>query len=319
MLVILITCTRLGGLPVGSAGHWLLMAGLLVMSPIHTAITMGQPVVLVVALTLLGLERAMKDRDGTGGLWLGLAVAIKPQVAGLFLAYYLLRGRWRLVSIACVCAAAMALIGVMPLWLSGYPWWSDWQSNLHSLRYGGFADFTDANPAAYKIVSLSYAVYQLVHDRTVTSLICVGVTAALLGWAVIVTRGNRRASEGERGALALMAVLSLLPVYHLFYDASLLAIVLVMVVGMRASWSGHKGRVAVMVLSMLPFLAPGAVAMAVWQQAGRLPHWLSAGWAWRVLILPHECWALGVLALVLAVGLSDAARDSTDQPQPLKG
>ncbi|MHB1155516.1 MAG: glycosyltransferase family 87 protein [Phycisphaerales bacterium] len=367
MGAILICATAISGLRWGSTGQLLLTAGLLAFSPFHTAITMGQPGIIVVALVMAGLLLAWRERDVAAGLLLGLAMAAKPQLAGLFVAYYLMRGRWRLAAVAAGVSILLLIAGVMPLMTSHIAWWSHWRSALHDLQYGGFADFTEQGDAPYKMVNLHYAAYQLLHNRTATTVVCSLLSAALFALGVWRSWGTRGGDVRERLALALMAVVSLIAVYHLFYDAALLSVVIAVVAGMvpgagRKDWGlgaggwGEEGAVmagqsqvtpkrpltplpqggerlgegverwilrnptidphpsplparergfdfrlpALALLMMAPFLIPGAVMLAVMQQAGRLPQWLTGGAMWRAVILPHQCWALLLLALLLS-------------------
>ncbi|MCK4594783.1 DUF2029 domain-containing protein [bacterium] len=72
----------------------------------------GQSNILVLALVLGGLVQTERGRDVYGGLLLGLATALKLTPV-VFLAYFLLRGRWKLV-----CTAAgvfLAANGLVPL------------------------------------------------------------------------------------------------------------------------------------------------------------------------------------------------------------
>ncbi|MFA7235494.1 MAG: glycosyltransferase family 87 protein [Phycisphaeraceae bacterium] len=310
MGAILFCATAISGLRRGSTGQLLLTAGLLAFSPFHTAITMGQPGIIVVALVMAGLLLAWRERDVAAGLLLGLAMATKPQLAGLFVAYYLMRGRWRLAGVAAGLSMVLFIIGIWPLMISHIPWWSHWQSALHGLQRGGFADFTEHGDAPYKMVNLHYAAYQLLHHRTATMVLCTLLSAALFALGVWRSWGVRSGDVRERLALALMAAVSLIAVYHLFYDAALLAVVIAVMAGMvrGEGVSGLSGRAAVasrrwtaaVWLVMVPFLIPGAVALAVMQQAGRLPQWLTGGAMWRTVILPHQCWALLLLALLLS-------------------
>ena len=50
---------------------------------------------------------------------------------------------------------------------------------------------------------------------------------------------------------------------------------------------------------MAPFAVPGAWMLESMQNAGRLPHYLTAAWWWDPVVMSHQVWALLLLAVLL--------------------
>ena len=92
-------------------------------------------------------------------------------------------------------------------------------------------------------------------------------------------------------------MISLSAIYHRFYDATLL---LAPLAWSLASWNGkHKAPARIVFLFVMPFLIPGAVAL---QETARARDWLATlngAWWWNTLVLPHQVWAIALLAICL--------------------
>ena len=103
-------------------------------------------------------------------------------------------------------------------------------------------------------------------------------------------------------ALGTIAVIGLMPVYHRFYDAALLAIPLCWC--MSSQRTGKLKNVAwIALLLMVPFLAPGTALLQ--QLAATRPRsrpWTHSWW-WDRVVMPHETWTLLLLCLVLLYGI----------------
>ena len=110
-------------------------------------------------------------------------------------------------------------------------------------------------------------------------------------------RGEREAgNDRELLELSTIAVISLLPVYHRFYDATLLVLPLCW----AFVWLRRERASAALSLGlMLPFLIPGGTLLETMQIAGRIPRALTNHWWWEAVVMPHQVWALLFLSIVL--------------------
>ena len=73
-------------------------------------------------------------------------------------------------------------------------------------------------------------------------------------------------------------MICLLPVYHRNYDAALLIFPLLWSLSPAAPQVHVHQRLALIL--MAPFAVPGAWMLESMQNAGRLPHYLTAEWWW---------------------------------------
>jgi hypothetical protein len=190
----------------------------------------GNPAGIEVSLCVIAVWCFLKDRFVPAGvLCLALSVAAKPHVTGLVWLYFLLAGglyrkrAWQTLAVTAVLTvpAAMWVSHVAPHWIT------ELGANLQSASTHGSVD--DPGPAgvdsqfhgAIKI-SLQTAFSVFRDDprfyNLVTYLLCGPV---LLVWALATLR-SRFSQERAWLALAAVAALSLLPIYHRLHDASLL-------------------------------------------------------------------------------------------------
>ena len=120
------------------------------------------------------------------------------------------------------------------------------------------------------------------------------VSAGLL-WLFLINKRNSR--QFDLLDLSTLTVLSLLPIYHRFYDAALLIFAL--------AWSltALRGRLnviakAVLALIIAVFLVPGGSALEQFQRSGHFGG-LKNYWWWNEFVLPHESWSVLLLSLLL--------------------
>jgi hypothetical protein len=86
---------------------WLLIALGLALSAAQSCLALGQTSILVTSLLVACFAARLSNRPWSAGIVLGLATAIKPQLAGLFIIYEALRGPWRMVAAALAAGAAV--------------------------------------------------------------------------------------------------------------------------------------------------------------------------------------------------------------------
>jgi len=201
---------------------WLCIVFLLALAPLHTGIALGQPVVGAVAFLFLSILLVEKERFLVAGVLLALATVMKLLLALPIIAYFILRGRWRPLT---VCAAVVLVIsvGVLMWWGNATPdYLSMAAANLQKERLSGPMNPTDAH--YYHRVDLAPLT---VLPSAYVPAVPVGISAALtLALAVALFRLRRRMAEPEVRVLTLSAfcLLSLMIFYHGYYDVFLLFI-----------------------------------------------------------------------------------------------
>jgi len=285
----------------------LFIAACLALAPFHTGIAAENQTILVVGLCALGIWAATGKRDLAAGLLFGAACSLKPHLGSFIVLYYLLRRRWRLFATAVGFTAVLALIAIAWMQICGVSWRADFFHNIKVLAAANrIDDFTSANPIRFMLINLQVPFYSFTHQAKSANLMALAITAVLLCvWAWFVMRN--RARTPELLSLATVAVITLLPVYHRFYDASLLAIPLCWSLTALSGRLRNAARAAL--LLVLPFLVPGA---AILQQAvfdHRIPPSWPESWWWDRFVMPHQTWLLLALCLLLLYTLAKESRD----------
>jgi hypothetical protein len=163
-----------------------------------------------------------------GILCLAISLAIKPQESGLVWLYFLLAGgvyRRRAVQ-TLLATVALSLPGVLWAWHVSPHWVQELHSNI--LAFSVHGGFNDPGPAsagphgAAKMINLQTAISVFWDDPRIYNpasyLIC---ATLLLVWAFVTLR-SRSSPTRAWLAIAAIAALTMLPVYHRQYDAKLL-------------------------------------------------------------------------------------------------
>jgi hypothetical protein len=159
---------------------------------------------------------------------------------------------------------------------------------------GAIDDFSTANPLNFQLVNLQAALFPIFQNRKLTDVSTALIFAILLArWLWLVGRDRHLGLLD----LAILASVSLLPVYHRFTDAGLL---LVAVVWALTELKGDLRRFAVACLLLAsPFLVPGASALHEFAGRDETFQNLSHGQFWESFLLPHEAWLILGLCIVL--------------------
>ncbi|MGD1108443.1 MAG: glycosyltransferase family 87 protein [Terracidiphilus sp.] len=190
----------------------------------------GNPAGIEVSLCVIAVWCFLRDRFVPAGiLCLALSVAAKPHVAGLVWLYFILAGgpyrkrAWQTLAVAAVLSlpAAIWVSHVAPHWMA------ELQANLQTASTHGSVD--DPGPAgvnsqSHGAIEISLqTVFSIFRDdprfyNPLTYLLCGPI---LLVWALTSLR-RRFSQDRARLALAAIAALSMLPIYHRLHDTSLL-------------------------------------------------------------------------------------------------
>jgi hypothetical protein len=273
----------------------------LALAPFHTGLATENPAIFVIALSVGALWAAHNLRDRTAGVLLALAICLKPQMGLCFLLFYLIRRRWKIAIIACAVTTVIAVIAAARLAAAGVPWITTYLENSRKVfAPGAINDFTPANPVWFNMVNLQVIFYPLMKSAAFASGLAMASGAALAGmwlWIMI------RKTSCDLLELSALATLSLLPMYHRFYDAALL--ILPLCWALLVARERQKGIAIATVVLILPFLVPGAALLGQ-----RARSYLSAtnldSWWWNGLVMSHQVWALLLLSMLLVYAMAIA-------------
>jgi hypothetical protein len=273
----------------------------LALAPFQTGIASGNTSILVIALCAVAIWAALRHHDVAAGLLFGLACSLKPQIGAFLVLYYLMRRRWKLFGTAVATTAGLLLVAVSYLWFRGASWIQDYLHNARGfVTANNIDDFSAANPIRFTLINLQVPFFSITGHSSSANLLALAVGGLLLcAWLYWVAKHDARGQDDgpELLSLGAIAIISLLPVYHRFYDAGLLVVPLCWCIAHIAGRSKRVARVAL--LLMIPFLAPGTAFLQQLALHGRIPYAVAHSWWWDRVVMPHETWTLLLLCLIL--------------------
>jgi hypothetical protein len=287
-------------------------------APAATNAAMGQTAMLSMVLIAAaqvarargraaGQEAPSRRGGALTGILLGASTALKPQMALLFVVYEAGRLRWKSVAWAVAAVVVLMAVGGLRMQAAGVDWYGSWRANLAAFTAVADGDPTRENPIRYQMVNLQYPLHNFTDDRVLVRVLTFGALGllSLAYFAADLKRGRERGEgHGELLSLSMTAVVTLLIVYHRFYDAVLLLFPLALAIRVlsargeagesRRAMVWRRGHI-VTLLMVSPFFVPGAVVLVRAAEAGFVPEWLWRSRLWEHLILPHQPLALLLL------------------------
>jgi hypothetical protein len=285
--VLLWSVFRLGQIPWSSDKGLLVCAFALALAPWHVAIAGQSITAQAIELAVIGcaLESAV-----AGGLLIGLALCLKPQLGAWFILFEVAKKRWGRAGAACVAFGVVALVSLsrMP---SG--WLDSYRENLHYFfAVGGVNDFTTANAIRFDLLNLQVMVYYLAPIYRVANIAPWFIAALLVGlwW--------RHNYQSDVARLATIVLVGLLPVYQRTYNAGVVILVLPYAV---SRWPELRSKLLIAGCSV--FLIPGTAILEVLHHR----HWISeavwdGSWWFNLFVGPHATWAIVGMIVILLFG-----------------
>jgi len=208
---------------------------------------------IVVSLCVVAVWCFLRERLALAGvLCLAVALAVKPQDSGLvWLCFLLAGGVYRKRALQTLLATAiLSLPGFLWVLHASPHWYAEWQSNVAALAvHGGINDPGPASIGAHglaMVISLQSVFSFYSDDPRVYNWVSYLVFAPLLLVLAFITLRSRATQSRAWLALAAIAALTMLPVYHRQYDAKLL---LLTIPACATLWveGGAIGRLALFV------------------------------------------------------------------------
>ena len=201
----------------------------LILASSGTTLVLGNPAFFAISLLIIGSYILLSGRFlPLGAILLMLSLAVKPQIGGLIVLYLLVKGTHRRYA-ALAAAGALALLLSAGLILSLHPRSADWASTLRANisqaeEPGGVNDYRPNDKEGYYFVNLQTVTSVFFADAREFNAVAWAICLALFAvWVAAVLR-TKAAPNAHFLLIGSLAVLSLMPVYHRFYDARLLLI-----------------------------------------------------------------------------------------------
>jgi hypothetical protein len=285
-------------------------------------IVLGNPSGVVISLCVIAVWCFVRKRFVLIGI-LGMAIGLllKPQDAGLVWLYFLLAGgvyRKRALQ-TLLAAVVLGLPGILLVWRVSPHWIEELHANI--LAFSVHGGITDPGPAS----TGSTGAGMMINLQTVTSSFRDDprfynpatyfiVALPLIAWAFVTVR-FRPSMKRTWLALAAIATLSLLPVYHHLYDAKLLLLT-VPACGLLWSEGGRLGRFTLLV-TMIGFVFTGDVSLTIiFRLIDSLRPMGMPGWTLRAMeVFPVPLVLLAMSIFYLWTYFSRSSKPDSPSPE----
>jgi hypothetical protein len=275
----------------------LLFGGAIVLSPVHTAIALGQPIILTTFCAVLSLLAATEDRKFPAAILLGLSVALKANVGIFFLLFYGINRQWHIVRSSFFVIIIIGVIGISRLGWENLTWLNTWQENIQSsYSPGSINDPTGNNPKNHQFLNLDYPLHTMIKSRLGVHGIVILITS--IG-VYFIFRGIRTSKDffNDLYGLNVITLFGLLPIYHRFCDASILTLLLALIMTMITTRLDRLGRNLIWLV--FPFSIPGTFVLFDLGSRGIIPHSIVSKWWWTIFIMPHQVYLLISIIILL--------------------
>jgi Glycosyltransferase family 87 len=275
------------------------MAFALALAPFHTGLATANPVIAAAALGGIAACLAQRHHYALTGSLLAASTVLKPQIGLCFLAFFMIRKNWKAASLAVAAAAGLTAVALLHMQAGHTPWVGNYVADNHALVSGGvLTDFTARNPTRWGLINLQVLSYALLGDRLTaneSSWLIFGVMGSV--WLFLAIQRRSQNDADPLLDLSAMVVVSLLPIYHRFYDAVVLFIPLAWIF---RHWKQLPRMTRIVAAAaLMAFLMPGGTLLEVFQAEQRISPAVSGSWWWTTLVMPHQIWALLALSLTL--------------------
>lgn len=282
----------------------------LALSPIQTAIHLGNLSVLAFVLVGYAVVCAFERRDIAAGIFATLSLFVKPAVAIPILLFFLLSRRFKLILASLVSGLALGLFTAIRMLQINPAWKQDYHRNI-ALLFSPTSSASFANPgsARFDLLNLQVPLFSVFSSRTASNLIAWSIVSLLcVVWLWFFVRRSHESQNFGWAAVAAAGLLSLLPIYQRNYNAGFVLFALLWAFRQLdrpiAKW--------VMIFS-IPFLLPGEAILrrVVWP---RLPETFTHGLLWNAIIMPHLTWVVLILACLMlsAMAMEPRTRSASE-------
>jgi hypothetical protein len=190
---------------------------------------LGQVSCLSISLLVIGMGCILNRRFAVVGVGcVAISILLKPHLAGVVPLYLMFSGRERIRRYVQIVSVGVLFCAIVMGWsVLAKPgvshWIAEWRANIAgNMGSGATNDPSPHGSGGTSSASLQALTSLFISDARDYRLAAYGVTAALLlAWACAVRR-MRAGLERDVIAIAALAAIGLLPVYHRMYDTRIL-------------------------------------------------------------------------------------------------
>ncbi len=269
-------------------------------APMQFGLLSGQLTLPAVSLCILALwcERRRgftKWGPPAAGLLLGVACALKPQLCAAFFIYYLfIRRRQPIIAwLAIAVVGSLAIVSLIGMKAAHVDWFGGWTRSISETQLaGGVNDYDTTGPYRDQIVDLKMLIINVVSDPMAARVVVECLVLGLAAWYLRSLPNSRNIGSTRNGGmlpLVTLITISLLPLYHRVYDASLLTLAVAWALG---EWHGPRRRLALLAIAPMAFLLVPFDVLDTVVRHFSLADRMSTTWFWHAIVQPHYAWAL---------------------------
>jgi hypothetical protein len=235
---------------------------------------------------------SLKNYITLSGFLLALAVGLKPQLALFLVVFYLLRKKYRILTFFGAMYALIIISSeIYPVIIDGNQLGSSWTMWLKRVFAGygvtGGERFLYDDIDKFSTLNIQVLVSQFFHNSFAVKTISFTIYISMILFFIYFYFNNKKCDEFI--IFSLLSILILLPVYHRFYDASLLIVPLLWSI-LKVKKIKNEKKLSFLALLLLLFSVPGGTILIL--LTPRLPQIISNSAIWNFIVLPHQVWIL---------------------------
>jgi len=235
-------------------------------TPSLVAIVLGQPVILSMLCGVLSFRENRANRWLSSGIWLAFSLSLKLNLGAIFLGYFIIYRRWKIMGVSLLILVAITSIGALKLGLSDFSWFGSWIDNLQVVSKE-WATTKPAlnNPNSIFLLNIQYPLYMFTDSKFIANAIAYTIGFIEFIILLIVYKYN----EGLYGNLTMLTTIATIVIissYHRLADASILILLLVLIVLSLKTKFARYGKL-LMVL-FWPYIYPDPDSCRIWWQEG---------------------------------------------------
>lgn len=261
-------------------------------APWHTGMATGNLAIPAISIGIIGWWASERQRIWAASAFLLVSLMLKPQIGAVFIVMLMLRRCWKPV-VASLTGWVVIFIATA-LWMQKQApgWWGDYSRLIKAFLVAGHEnDPSSANPLRHDLINLQRLLYTVFESQLVVSGVML-VLIGLLAIGLIARHKNKKQLPPPLLTSAAVVTIALLPFYHRFYDASLLLFVVAWALSLWSEGVTTTYSARAVFAGCLPFLVPGAAALAWAINRGYFFDGVVKTWWWETFVMSHQVWAL---------------------------
>ena len=277
----------------------------LAMAPLHSGIHEVNLNTVIIACLCAGAG-FLSTRPYCSGIAIAIAMCLKPQVGIFFFAYPWLRKKWKTAFAALGTCSVLSACSLVWMKIHHFEWLGAFLNELSRFSSPNHRSSPiTAGTGKFQLLNLQVLTFQFTHSpewSKILAWILFALLAGVSGFLII----SRVSNKNESAGIAMISILTLLPVYQHYYTAEILLFVLYWAIENRRL----KGAKAALLL-MLPLLFP----FATWAERAGVASRFAGGrnfmdLIWNGLLMPHVIWIELILLLIVLASLYRKIRPS---------